>query len=78
VSQSEVSVSAYHRVDEAPYRCRLIKQRGSGFNADPFLRRAAKTSFYNTSPMDLKAIAGDPDNVAGSPCSKPKIMSSFT
>ena len=41
------------------------KQHGSGFNADPFLQRAAKTSFYNTSPMDLKAIAGDPGNVAG-------------
>ena len=43
----------------------IKKQHGSGFNADPFLRRVAKTSFYNTSPMDLKAIAGDPDNVAG-------------
>jgi type I restriction enzyme M protein len=41
------------------------KQHGSGFNADPFLRRAAKVSFYNTSDMNLKAIAGDPDNVAG-------------
>ncbi len=43
----------------------LKKQHGSGFNAEHFLRRAAKTSFYNTSAMDLKAIAGDPDNVAG-------------
>ncbi len=41
------------------------KHENSGLNPDPFLRRAAKTSFYNTSPMDLKAIAGDPANVAG-------------
>ena len=41
------------------------KHHGSGFNTEHFLRRAAKTSFYNTSEMDLKAIAGDPTNVAG-------------
>lgn len=34
-------------------------------SAEHYLRRAAGTSFYNTSPMDLKAIAGDADNVAG-------------
>jgi type I restriction enzyme M protein len=33
--------------------------------AEHYLRRAAKTSFYNTSEMDLKSIAGDPANVAG-------------
>jgi type I restriction enzyme M protein len=43
----------------------LKKHQGSGFNPEPFLRRASKSSFYNTSPMDLKAIAGDPSNVAG-------------
>ncbi len=43
----------------------LQKQHDSGFSPDPFLRRAAKTSFYNTSPMNLKAIAGDAGNVAG-------------
>src|SRR5580704_14675879 len=41
------------------------RHHSTGFNADPFLRRAAKVSFYNTSDMNLKAIAGDPDNVAG-------------
>jgi type I restriction enzyme M protein len=43
-------------------------QKHTGANpvsAEHFLRRAAGTSFYNTSPMDLKAIAGDPANVAG-------------
>ena len=43
----------------------IAKHHGSGFDSDPFLRRAAKSGFYNTSPMDLKSIAGDPDNVAG-------------
>jgi type I restriction enzyme M protein len=43
----------------------LKKHNTSGFNPDPFLRRASKASFYNTSDMDLKAIAGDPSNVAG-------------
>ena len=43
----------------------IAKHHGSGFDSDPFLRRAAKSGFYNTSPIDLKSIAGDPDNVAG-------------
>ena len=43
----------------------IAKHHGSGFDSDPLLRRAAKSGFYNTSPMDLKSIAGDPDNVAG-------------
>ena len=43
----------------------LRKHHTSGFNPDPFLRRASKASFYNTSAMDMKSIAGDPTNVAG-------------
>jgi len=43
----------------------LKKQGKSKLPADPYLRRASKQYFYNTSPMDLKSIAGDPDNVAG-------------
>jgi type I restriction enzyme M protein len=35
----------------------------AGLNPDPFLRRVAKQSFFNTSPMDLKKLLGDPDNV---------------
>lgn len=41
----------------------LKKHETSGFNPDPFLRRASKASFYNTADVDLKAIAGDPANV---------------
>ena len=43
----------------------IEKHSGSGYNVEHFLRRASKASFYNTSEMDLKAIAGDPTNVAG-------------
>ena len=43
----------------------LKKHGKGGLPAEPYLRRASKASFFNTSPMDLKAIAGDPANVAG-------------
>ncbi|TYC79105.1 class I SAM-dependent DNA methyltransferase [Novosphingobium sp. BW1] len=36
----------------------------SGLNPEPFLRRKAGVSFYNTSPMDLGKLLGDPDNIA--------------
>lgn len=35
------------------------------FNPDGLLRKAAEQGFYNTSPLDLEKIAGDPGNVAG-------------
>lgn len=43
-------------------------QKHAGVNpaaAEHFVRRAARTSFYNTASMDLKGIADDPTNVAG-------------
>jgi type I restriction enzyme M protein len=36
----------------------------AGLNPEPFLKRKAGTSFYNTSAMDLKKLLGDPDNIA--------------
>jgi type I restriction enzyme M protein len=36
----------------------------AGINPEPFLLRKSKVSFYNTSPMDLKAILGDQDHIA--------------
>jgi len=36
----------------------------AGLNPEPFLRRKAGVSFYNTSPMDLGKLLGDPDNIA--------------
>jgi len=35
----------------------------SGVNPEPFLRRKAGQSFFNTSTMDLKKLLGDPANV---------------
>jgi len=32
-------------------------------NAEPFLRRKAKQSFYNTSPMNMKKLMGDQDHI---------------
>ena len=37
----------------------------TGLNPEPFLKRKAGQSFFNTSPMDLKKLLGDPDNIAG-------------
>src|ERR1017187_7728442 len=38
-------------------------QRKKGMNAEPFLLRKAKQSFYNTSPMDMKKLMGDQDHI---------------
>ncbi|MFK4047129.1 N-6 DNA methylase [Roseomonas mucosa] len=35
-----------------------------GIDPEPFLLRVARTSFVNTSPLDLKTLMGDPDNLA--------------
>lgn len=35
----------------------------AGVNPQPFLRRKAKVNFFNTSPMDLKKLLGDADNI---------------
>lgn len=36
----------------------------AGLNPEPFLKRQAGTSFFNTSPMDLRRLLGDPDHIA--------------
>ncbi len=33
-------------------------------NPEPFLLRKSKQSFYNTSPMDMKKLIGDADNIS--------------
>ncbi|QNB05334.1 SAM-dependent DNA methyltransferase [Herbaspirillum frisingense] len=35
----------------------------AGLNPEPFLRRKAGTSFYNTSPLDLVKLLGDQDHI---------------
>ena len=41
----------------------LSEKTKQGINPDPFLLRKAGQAFYNTSPMDLKKIAGAPDDI---------------
>jgi type I restriction enzyme M protein len=35
----------------------------AGLNPEPFLLRKAGQSFYNTSPLDMKKLMGDPDHI---------------
>jgi type I restriction enzyme M protein len=39
------------------------KREAAGLNPEPFLRKASGHSFYNTSPLDLKKLMGDQDNI---------------
>jgi len=38
-------------------------KKSGGINAEPFLLRAAKQSFYNTSELDFKKLLGDQDHI---------------
>src|SRR5580692_5890169 len=38
-------------------------RKKEGLNAEPFLLRKAKQSFYNTSPLDMKKLMGDQDHI---------------
>ena len=40
------------------------KRKSEGMNPEPFLLRASGLSFFNTSPMDMARLMGDPDNIA--------------
>ena len=35
----------------------------AGINPEPFLIRKAKQTFFNTSPMDVKRLMGDPSHI---------------
>jgi len=39
------------------------KRKDAGVNLEPFLLKKSGLTFYNTSPMDLKKVMGDPDNI---------------
>ena len=41
----------------------LDARRKSGVNPESFLKRKARQSFYNTSPMDLQTLMGDQDHI---------------
>jgi type I restriction enzyme M protein len=38
-------------------------RKKAGLNPEPFLLKKARQLFYNTSPLDMKALMGDPDHV---------------
>ena len=40
-----------------------VARKKQGLNAEPFLLRKAKQSFYNTSPLDMKKLMGDQDHI---------------
>jgi len=40
------------------------KREKAGLNPEPFLLKAAGQHFYNTSPLDMKTLMGDQDNIA--------------
>ena len=39
------------------------KRDATKVNPDPFLKRKSKLLFYNTSPLDMKKLMGDQDNI---------------
>lgn len=39
-------------------------KQAAGINPEPFLLRKSGQSFYNISPMDMKKLMGDPDNIS--------------
>lgn len=42
----------------------MEKREAEGVTAEPFLRRAAKQTFFNTSKLDMGKLVGDSDNIA--------------
>lgn len=41
----------------------LADKKKAGLNPEPFLLRKAEQSFYNTSPLDMRKLMGDPDHI---------------
>lgn len=42
----------------------LAARQGQGISPEPFLLRKAQQSFYNTTPLDMRRLMGDQDNIA--------------
>ena len=42
----------------------LEKRGNAGLNPEPFLLKKSGQLFYNTSPLDMKRLMGDQDNIA--------------
>src|SRR3954469_5912965 len=41
----------------------LVNREKAGLNPEPFLLKKSGQFFYNTSPLDLKKLMGDQDNI---------------
>ena len=41
----------------------LALRRKAGLNPEPFLLKKAGQLFFNTSPLDMKKLMGDPDHI---------------
>ena len=39
-------------------------KQAAGINPEPFVLRKSGQSFYNVSPLDMKKLMGDPDNIS--------------
>ena len=52
----------------APTKAAVLAEKATrekaGLNPEPFMLKTAKLSFYNTSPLDLRKLIGDQDNIA--------------
>jgi type I restriction enzyme M protein len=42
----------------------FAEKQKAGINPEPFILRKAGQSFYNTSPLDMKKLMGDPENIS--------------
>lgn len=47
----------------------LAKREEAGLNPEPFLLKKAGQLFYNTSPLDIRKLMGDQDNIRENLCS---------
>ncbi len=59
----------------------LAAKEKQGVNPEPFLLRKSGHSFYNASPLDLKKLLGDADNIAQNLYRLPRLrlfMSNWT
>lgn len=44
-----------------------VKREAAGINPEPFLLKKSGQHFFNTSPLDMRKLLGDQDNIAEKP-----------
>jgi hypothetical protein len=53
------------------------KREAAGLNPEPFLLKKSGQLFYNTSPLDMKKLMGDQDNIRENLfCLRPGVFAS--